>query len=838
LFKHDRDWIKKILKTLILTEKPSVAMDFARGLGIRGKKDGYIENDRYIITWAVGHLVELYEPQDYNPALKKWSFDNLPIIPQSYRYKPIKKTEKQLNIIRRLMGGKDIDRIVVATDAGREGEVIARTVLLTTRSAKMMETYRFWTSQALTPAVVKNGMQSLKPAAEFDRLWDAGRARQIADWLVGMNGSRAATIRLKDLFSIGRVQTAVLALLAARRAERDNFKPEPYWLVRATFKGEKGTWRGLWTRAGKNRIASHQDARNIVDGIANRRGVVTSSKRTQKSQPPPLLYSLTDLQQDANIRFGFSAKQTLEIAQGLYEKKKCLSYPRTDSRVLGSKNIAMVQGLIQRLAKPYPDVFSGIEPKLTSAGNKRVFNDARLTDHHALIPLAPLPANSSDRERKIYDLVLKRFGAAFYPDWIYEVREILTEVSEGLVFHTMGRVTIRPGWQSLLTPGPGKKKVEAPEQPLPPLEKGDVGDVVNSKIEDKKTVPPPEYTEALLLKDMTNPGRYVSQADLKKVYRGDVGLGTQATRAQIIETLLARNYVRREKKILRATKKGIFLIDTLKKFRVAGTLASPEKTALWETELGRISAGQGSVDDFLGDIENFVRDAVREFLESKTSVVQREVVGRCPLCGRDVVDGFKAYECSGKKNIDGGCRFVIWKKIAGKRISAGAAAMLLKGRAVGPYKGFVSKKKKRFSASLKLVRENGNWQVQFMFENPDQKPSTGTQPDALVSAPKGSAEPSNDFGLCPVCGGKIIKGKRGYGCSNWRPRDGGCGFVIWEMTGGKKLTPANIKTLTAGKTTRKYVFREESGRKYRAKLKLARGDGGIWRPVMIDRETY
>jgi len=827
------------LKTLILTEKPSVAMDFARGLGIRGKQDGYIENDRYIITWAVGHLVELFEPQDYNPAWKKWSFENLPVIPESYRYKPIKRTEKQLHIIRRLFSEKNIDRIVVATDAGREGEVIARTVLLAAQPARIMETYRFWTSQALTPGVVKSGMNSLRPATEYDRLWDAGRARQIADWLVGMNGSRAATIRMKDLFSIGRVQTAVLALLVERRKERDNFKPEPYWLVKATFKGEKGTWRGLWIQEGKSRIFSRKDAENIITAIENRQGVVTSSKRTQKNQPPPLLYSLTDLQQDANIRFGFSAKQTLEIAQDLYEKKKCLSYPRTDSRVLGSKNVSMVQGLIEKLAKEYPDVFSGIDPTLTGVGNKRVYNDAKLTDHHALIPLAPLPENSSDRERKIYDLILKRFGAAFYPDCIYEVREILTKVNENLIFRTMGRVIIRSGWQSLLTPGPGKKSVDEPEQDnIPPLEKGDSGDVEKSEIEDKKTTPPPEYTEALFLKDMTNPGRYVNEADLKKIYRGDIGLGTQATRAQIIETLLARSYVRREKKTLLATKKGVFLIDTLKKFSVAGTLASPQKTALWEMELERISAGKGSVDVFLEGIENFVRDTVREFLESETGEVQREAVGRCPLCGRDVVDGYKTYECSGKRKIDGGCRFVIWKKISGKKISPGAAAMLLNGRTVGPYKGFVSKKKKRFSASLKLVHENDNWVVRFLFDNSGKEPSARAKPASLDGAVKETSETTKDFGICPVCGGKIIKGKRGYGCSNWRTQDGGCRFVIWEMINGKKLTPSNIKTLTEGKATRKYVFREENGRKFRAKLKLIKGKNGIWETVWIERETY
>ena len=235
-------------------------MDFARGLDIRGKKDGYLENDRYIITWAVGHLVELFEPQDYNPAWKKWSFENLPVIPDTYKYKPIKKTAKQLKIICRLLSEKNIAKIVVATDAGREGEVIARTVLAAARPGKMIQTYRFWTSQALTPAVVKSQMNSLKPASAYDRLWDAGRARQIADWLVGMNGSRAATIRLKDLFSIGRVQTAVLALLVDRRKARDDFTPEPYWLVKGTFRGEKGTWQGLWAHEGKSRLTSREEA--------------------------------------------------------------------------------------------------------------------------------------------------------------------------------------------------------------------------------------------------------------------------------------------------------------------------------------------------------------------------------------------------------------------------------------------------------------------------------------------------------------------------------------------------------------------------------------------------
>jgi DNA topoisomerase III len=274
----------------------------------------------------------------------------------------------------------------------------------------------------------------------------------------------------------------------------------------------------------------------------------------------------------------------------------------------------------------------------------------------------------------------------------------------------------------------------------------------------------------------------------------------------------------------------------LKKFGTAGTLASPEKTALWEMELGRIAAGKGSVSIFLGGIENFVRDTVREFLESETGEVQRETVGRCPLCGMDVVEGYKAYECSGKRKADGGCRFVIWKKISGKKISPGAAAMLLSGKTVGPYRGFVSKNKKRFSASLRLVCEDGKWAVRFLFDDSGKEQSARAKPASSDGAVEEASETMKDFGVCPGCGGKIIKGKRGYGCSNWRAQDGGCRFVIWEVISGRILTPANIRTLTGGKITRKYVFKDDSDGKFKAKLKLEKSKNGIWEAVMIDRE--
>ena len=312
-------------------------MDFAKALGVNGRRDGYIEDNDYIITWAVGHLVELLEPQEYDSKWKKWSLDTLPVIPESFQYKPISKTKKQLSIIRKLLQDKSIEKVVIATDAGREGEVIARTILLVCGYNNRNRLYRFWSSLALTPSVIKEGMIDPKPAAEYDRLWSAGQSRQIADWLVGMNVTRAATVTLNDLYSVGRVQTAVLALLVDRRRARENFKPVPYWLLQVQFSNEKGEWLGTWFKERETHFDKKSEAEKILSKVSHQTGVVLSAAKEKKLLPPPLLYSLTDLQQDANRRFGFSAQQTLDLAQTLYEKMKCLSYPRTDSKVLGKK---------------------------------------------------------------------------------------------------------------------------------------------------------------------------------------------------------------------------------------------------------------------------------------------------------------------------------------------------------------------------------------------------------------------------------------------------------------------------------------------------------------------
>jgi DNA topoisomerase III len=713
-------------KTLILTEKPSVARDFAKALGVKSKKEGYLENEHYIITWAVGHLVELFEPQDYDAKWKKWRLENLPILPEFFQYKPIQKTHKQLKIICGLLSPNIPEQVVIATDAGREGEVIARTILLAggipeENFEKNEKIKRFWTSQALTPQVVKAGMDSLKPAGEYNRLWRAGQARQIADWLVGMNGSRSATIKMNDLFSVGRVQTAVLALLVDRRRERENFKPEPYWILKTHFKNGKGDWWGAWFRKNQARIFSEQDAKTIQEQIANQTGHVVSVEKQKKNQVPPLLYSLTDLQREANSRYGFYAKKTLSIAQTLYEEKKCLSYPRTEARVLGTQNILLVKLIIDNLSRLYPQLFQDIILERINEKYKRIFDDSRLTDHHAIIPLAPLPQNASADEKTIYDLVMKRFAAAFHADCEYEQTIIITQV-EKETFHTQGKRILKPGWRVVYGMEVEKKSdsdEDFENENIPPLEKNDLAKVIDIKIDNKETLPPPEYTEALLLRDMTNPARYVTEDKLKQIYRGDIGLGTQSTRAQIIETLLMRKYVQRQKRYLMALDKGCLLIETLRRFEKAKILTSPEETARWEMQLNRIAQGEENGQTFLNSIKKFIHEIVEEFKSGKMTLLkavqnsppipgQVTVYGKCPRCGGDIIEGKKGFGCSRWRKEDGLCRFVIWKTITGKKIPKSAVTQLLQKGITQNIQGFSSKHGKKFAARLKIGLDKEN----------------------------------------------------------------------------------------------------------------------------------
>ena len=568
---------------LILTEKFSVASDFAKALGVKTKSEGYFISKDFIITWAVGHLVTLYEPEDYDKAMKRWRLDTLPLIPQSFEYKPIKQSYKQFKIIKALLLKQNFGRLIIATDAGREGEVIARTILMKAGFLDKSRILRFWTSQALVPEVVRSAMANLKPITDYDRLWRAGYYRQVSDWLIGMNCTRVLTVRLKDLFSVGRVQTAVLALLADRKKEREQFKPEPYWTLKATFFNDKGEWTGTWFRGKDTRLTKQGDAQALYMHLTQTTdpGEVLTVKKEEKTELPPLLFSLTDLQQEANRRFGFSAKKTLNLAQALYQDKKCLSYPRTDSRVMGTQNLEMVKKILETLEKTYPELFTGINPTQVSLSNKRVFNDAKLTDHHALIPFKQVPPRANADEKKLFELVIRRFAAAFHPPCRFENTRVVTRLNRE-TFQTLGKVMLSKGWQQVFQV---RTKDEKTVEHLPPLAPGDKALVKKIDLNEKKTIPPPDYTDSLLLKDMTNPGRYVAEEAVKKLFRGDIGIGTQSTRAQIIETLITRNYVVRSGKQLVATEKGGYLVDLLRKCPVSSVLPSPDETARCEVSL-------------------------------------------------------------------------------------------------------------------------------------------------------------------------------------------------------------------------------------------------------------
>ncbi len=503
---------------MILTEKFSVASDFAKALGVKKRGEGYFEGEAYTITWAVGHLVTLWEPDDYDPNLKKWKMETLPIIPDQFKYKPIKKTYSQFKVIKTLLARNEFNRVILATDAGREGEVIARTILLESGFLDKQRILRFWTSQALVPEVVRNTLKHLKPVTDYDRLWRAGYYRQVSDWLIGMNCTRVLTIRLKDLFSVGRVQTAVLALMVDRKKEREAFVPETYWIIKVRFSGDKGTWIGVWFKNKETQLKKKEDVDHLHKALKSETapGVVQSAVTEEKRELPPLLFSLTDLQQEANQKFGFPAQKTLNIAQALYQDKKCLSYPRTDSRVLGTQNLDLVETIIAKLGQAYPEIFNSLDPKRVSLSNKRVFNDAKLSDHHALIPFKPIPGGATPDEKKVFDLVLRRFAAAFHPDCEFENTRIITRFADE-TFQTRGRVIRVPGWRQVYEEiSPQKDTVEI----LPPLVQGDTGVAQEITLDEKQTTPPPEYTDALLLKDMTNPGRYVAEQEIKKFFRG------------------------------------------------------------------------------------------------------------------------------------------------------------------------------------------------------------------------------------------------------------------------------------------------------------------------------
>ena len=745
-------------KTLVIAEKPSVGQDLARVLtGPFQKKEGWLEGPEHVITWAVGHLVQLAEPDEYDPKYKSWRMPDLPIVPEHFKLVVRdERSRKQMNVVSKQLARDDIEDVINACDAGREGELIFAYLYEQAKADKPVR--RLWLS-SMTNSAIKHGFQELRPSEELVPLEQAARSRSEADWIVGMNATRAATIRLRSSFdgavSLGRVQTPTLAVVARREEEIRAFKPEPYWLVDASFAaapgedvdggapngtGERvyeGRYHALAGGEGKARgprIATAEEAEAIVAACAGKTGTITKLEKKEQREKAPMLYDLTSLQRDANTRYGFSAKRTLAAAQRCYEEHKALTYPRTNSRYLTKDMVAEIKPTAA-LVGEHPEYAKAAAyvTGLDLLPLARVVNDAKVSDHHAIIPTRAehrLERMGSD-DRRIYDMVARRFLAVFHPEAVFENTRVETTVTTGAadgkdekdgshLFRTHGKLLLVAGWREVYQQAPsdaesaeseGQKgeEDEGADQQLPKLEQGEQVRTRNVQSARKETKPPRRYSDASLLGAMETAGKLVDDDELREAMK-DSGIGTPATRAAIIERLIAVGYLERDGRALVATEKGCSVIRLLN----AHALTSPSLTGSWESRLGKIERGEDSRKAFMSDIAGFAEETVKELDEKLQGVrIPRARLGPCPVCGHEIVENRKGYSCWARD--DPGCGFVIWKAKAGKQLPIAVARELIKtGYTARPVTGFRGRSGRSFRAHLALSQtEEGKWRVEF-----------------------------------------------------------------------------------------------------------------------------
>jgi DNA topoisomerase-3 len=739
-------------KTLVIAEKPSVGRDLTRVLpGAFAKHEGYLESDSHVVTWAVGHLVQLAEPDEYDPKFKKWRMADLPIVPDEFKLVVRdERSRKQMTVITKQLKRDDVDEVVNACDAGREGELIFAWTFQKAGAKKPVE--RLWLS-SMTTAAIKEAFGSLRPRSEFGRLEEAARSRSEADWIVGMNATRAATIRLRSSFdgavSLGRVQTPTLAIIARREEEIRAFKPEPYWLVDAAFEptvGDPGRrYEGRFHAGAQPRLKTAAEAEAIVAAVRDQPGEITKLETSTKKERAPLLYDLTSLQRDANTRFGFSARRTLAAAQRLYEDHKALTYPRTNSRFLPGDMVPELKPTAAGVGKrsEYARAAAYVTG-LDVLPLGRVVNDAKVTDHHAIIPTNAehVIDRMSDDDKRVYDMVVRRFLAVFHPDAEFENTRLETTVASH-VFRTRGRVLIVPGWRGVYGEGLESRSDgdddEGSDQQLPKLARGE--DVRTLDVESlaRETKPPRRYSDASLLAAMETAGKLVDDEELREAMK-DSGIGTPATRAAIIERLIDVGYVERDGRSLVCTEKGVNVI----KFLGEHALTSPSLTGDWEHRLARIEEGEESRERFMHDIAEFARGTVQE-LDTKLKEVRipRANLGPCPVCGRDIVENRKGFSCWSRE--DPGCGFVIWKSKAGKTLPIAVARELIsRGRTEKAVTGFKGRSGRSFRAKLALMQtEDGKWRVEFdePWAREGAKPPEGEEPQqAEASSSEAGAE--------------------------------------------------------------------------------------------------
>lgn len=693
--------------TLVIAEKPSVANDIAKVIGATSKRDGYLEGNDYQVTWCVGHLVQLAPPESYGEQYKKWALETLPILPDQFKTEVSPNTKKQFDIVAELI--KKNDEIICATDAGREGQLIFEYVFRLIPDHEKKSVKRLWIS-SMTDEAIKDGFAALKDNSEYESLYQAARCRSEADWLVGMNFTRLFTVKYNTKLTVGRVQTPTLAMIVDRQLAISNFKSEPYFELEGTF----GTFKAKWSNGEIDRLKTQTEAEDVVIRLSKKLGTITKLDTQPKLQERPLLFDLTELQREANRRYGYTAQETLDIAQSLYETHKLTTYPRTDSRHLTHDMQGQLPELLQLISTAYPNSQPYVDKILAQGINadRRVIDDSKVSDHHAIIITKRVGqydlSKLSVKERNVLNLIMVRLLCALANKKTYEETqlEITMQDSPNDKFSATGRKILDEGWtwieKALLGSGEDKDDDDVSTMLLSSDLQLDQTLLLDAlEIHPKKTTPPKPYTEATLLTAMENASRQLDDKQLKDTLKASGGLGTPATRAAIIEKLIKVGYVERKKKALQATEQGIKFIDLL-----PAEIKSPELTASWELRLDHIRDGQELPGSFMADIGQYVSklvsanaavtDADQQTFATKK---EKEVIGRCPRCGKPVYENQKSFYCSGFKD---GCPFSLWKEdkfwaSRGKKITKTYAKKLLTAGQVA-INGLTSKTGNKYDA--------------------------------------------------------------------------------------------------------------------------------------------
>ena len=806
-------------KALIIAEKPSVASDIAKALGSFKKQDDYCESDQYVLSSAVGHLLELAVPEGHEVKRGKWTFAHLPVIPPHFDLKPIERNEARLKLLVRLIKRKDVDALINACDAGREGELIFRYIVRHARTSKPIR--RLWL-QSMTPAAIREGFAALREDASMRPLADAAVCRSESDWLVGINGTRAMTAFNSKtggfhLTTVGRVQTPTLAIVVEREERIKAFVPKDYWEIHGTFDAKAGAYPGRWfdesfsrdkegdTDLKPERVWEMRRAEAIRDRCLGRPGVVSEeSKPTTQAAPP--LYDLTSLQREANGRFGFSASRTLQIAQALYERHKVITYPRTDSRALPEDYIETVKQTLKSMAAtPYGTFAGKILKEDWVKPNKRIFNNAKVSDHFAIIPTSLAAKHLHEDEAKLYDMVAKRFLAIFYPAAEFLVTTRITRV-EGEPFKSEGKVMVKAGWMEVY----GREAQSDDTPSLVPVEPNETVKTSAIEVIANQTKPPARFTEATLLSAMEGAGKLVEDEELREAM-SEKGLGTPATRSSVIEGLIYEKYLLRAGRELQPTAKAFSLMALLRGLSIP-ELISPELTGDWEFKLKQMERGRLRREEFMKEIATMTRDIVKKAKALEHDTIPGdfgELKVPCPKCGGVIKETYKRFQCSNEK-----CDFALWKIAAGRQFEPQEIEELITRRTVGPLQGFRSKKGRPFAAIIKLTDE---LKPEFDFGQ-EEKNAAGEVAEVDFTG----QEP---LGKCPKCGARVFESGMSYICEKATGAAKTCDFRSGKIILQQTVERAQMTRLLAtGKTELLPKFISKKGRPFAAYLVV--GEGG------------